>query len=151
MQQNHHSIFIQAPPAMVFPHIAIWGESTWWPPKSNMRVQRIKGEEVKEGTFLRYEISPPWGPAWEVEVAEIKDNQFIRRTFLNGMFRGWERISVRPENDGSLVEFLMEYEIPKKIDRFFWRIIAEKLHDKNIELTLRTLKKFLENPAKDLK
>lgn len=145
MQQNHHSIFIQAPPAMVFPHIVLWGESSWWPPQSNMRVKRVKGDKIVKGTQLRYEISPPWGPAWDVEITAVEDNQAISRSFLNGMFRGWERISVRPEKDGSLVEFFMEYEIPKKIDRFFWRIIAGKLHDKNIELILRTLKDFLEN------
>lgn len=145
MPINFHQMFIQASPQDVFPHIVSWGESSWWPPKSNMRVKRIKGDEIKAGTLLRYEVSPPFGPAWEVEVAEIKDNQFIKRTFLNGMFRGGEQISVRPENDGSKVEFLMEYEVPEKIDRFFWRLFAQRLHDKNIQLILRTLKNYLEN------
>lgn len=145
MRQNYHSIFIQASPAVVFPQLVLWGESSWWPSKSNMRVKRIKGEEITVGALLRYEISPPWGPAWEVEITEIKDQRFIKRTFLNGMFCGGEQISVRPQKDGSLVEFHMEYEVPKRIDRFFWRLIAEKLHDKNIQLILKTLKTFLEN------
>lgn len=144
MLKNYHAITIQASPAAAFPHLVLWGESAWWPPQSNMRVKRVKGEKIAPGTLLRYEISPPWGPAWDVEITEIQENSFISRLFLNGMFRGGERISVRPEKDGSLVEFLMEYEVPKKIDRFFWRAIAEKLHDKNIELILKTLKKYLE-------
>lgn len=144
MQQNYHSIYIQASPAVVFPHLVCWGESSWWPAKSHMKVKRVRGEKLAVGTLLRYEISPPWGPTWDVEITAIEENHSIARAFLNGMFRGGERISARPEQDGSLVEFFMEYEIPKMLDRFFWRIIAERLHDKNIKLILRTLKDFLE-------
>jgi len=141
---NHHSITINAAPDLIFPHLVTWGESEWWPSKCRMRYTRLTGGEVAVCTRYNQKVKFPFGPTWDVEVESIVENREISRKFLNGMFRGVERLYMIPVPGGTEVHFLMDYEVVGWLNNFLWKKKLEAMHDKNIAVILGALKAHIE-------
>lgn len=146
-QENGHSIVIQSDPLSVRSEIIRWGEAPWWPERSLMRFVRTTPRPVQRGTRYRQEVLLPFAPTWGVEVESITDMGITRR-FLNGMFKGFETVSLKPQRDAVEVNYRMHYEIQGFCNRFLWFLFFRNLHDKNIEDILANLKEFLEKKMK---
>lgn len=155
---NTHAVVISAALEKVYPEIIRWGEAAWWPMRSQMRFTRVpsargaqsaQGAAIGKGTRYRQQVLLPFAPSWDVEVDEITSRS-IKRSFLNGMFCGYETVSVSVAGDGTRVLYEMHYEVRGFLNRLLWPIVFERLHNANIRAILKNLKGFVESD-KDVK
>ncbi len=141
---DHHSIRIKAASSSVFIEMLSWGESAWWPAKSPMRYTRLTEGEVTVGTRYHQKVHVPFGPEWDVEVTSVTPDREVSRKFLNGMFRGVERLYIIPGRADCEVHFLMDFEVVGAVNRLLWRLIFRNKHDENLRSILSALKSHLE-------
>jgi uncharacterized membrane protein len=141
---NHHFVEIKAPLEKIFEEIVLWGESSWWPEESPMKYSREGKGEVKVGTIFHQKVDRPFAPEWGVEVTAIVPGREVSRKFINGMFRGTDRVYIIPNRGFNEVHFLMDYEVAGMLNRILWTRIYRRMHDDNIKLILRSLKASLE-------
>lgn len=144
MKTNLHRITIRAEKEAVFHEVVVWGQASWWPKRSLMKFINLSGP-IEKGTKYLQKVMLPCGPSWHVQITGLVSMSSIRRDFLDGMFQGFETVSVCEVKDGVEVCYNMNYEIQGRLNRILWRLIFEKLHDRNIEAVLNNLKEFLEN------
>lgn len=142
-KENRHSIVVCSDTAAARSEILWWGESSWWPAGCLMRFVRLAGRPVQKGTRYRQEVLLPFAPTWEVEVEEVTDTSVTRR-FLNGMFKGFETVSLAHDRGKLEIFYRMHYEVQGLINKLLWRMIFENLHNNNIKMILESLKTFLE-------
>lgn len=146
LELNTHTVTIGAAPDKVYPEIIRWGEAGWWPKKSQMRFIRVGGAGIQKGTRYRQQVLLPLAPSWDVEVEEVTPRS-ITRAFLNGMFEGYETVSVSPVGAGTHVLYEMHYRVRGFFNRMLWPVVFEKMHDANIKEILKNLKNFIEGGA----
>ena len=146
---NHHFILIEdASGALVAPEIISWGEAVWWPKKSFMMFTRLTPGEIQPGTKYRQKVTLPLGPAWDVEITRLIPGKEIERTFLNGIFKGKETVSLEERYNGTKVDYLMRYEVVGIFNKILWQLIFQKMHDRNIERILKALEEYVANQQK---
>ena len=144
MKPNRHSIIVKTVDARgLREQIILWGEASWWPGKSLMKFERLTQGRVESGTRYRQRVLLPLAPAWCVEVTSLTERS-ITRTFLDGMFRGFETVSFSPHENGFKVAYEMNYEVQGLANRCLWPVFFRRLHDRNIEEILKSLKAFME-------
>lgn len=143
MQENRHSIFIEASAWEIYPEILLWGESVWWPKNSQMRFIRKAPGGIKVSTRYIQKVLLLFGPQWEVEVNTIEPNKKVGRRFLNGIFKGGEWVELEPTAIGTKVNYAMDFEINGAINKILWNLFFRKLHDRNLEMILTSLKDFI--------
>lgn len=138
------SIAINAGYDSVFNELLLWGQSRWWPKNSLMRLENLSGE-IKEKTLYLQKVGLPFAPSWHTrnEVVD-KDKLYIKRTFLDGMFEGYEELSVLKSKDVSEAVYNFDYKIKGVFNKLMWKLVFKKLHIRNIDLILESLKKHLE-------
>jgi len=139
------SITIKAAPEIIFKELLIWGEGAWWPRRSLMKFVNLSGGADEKTLYLQ-KVKFPLGPSWHVrnEVVDMA-NLYVKRVFLDGMFCGFEELSVSLEEEGcyrAIHSFC--YEVKGLFNRLMWKILFKKLHKKNIDLIFKSLKKHLE-------
>ncbi|MFH0876804.1 MAG: hypothetical protein V1863_01090, partial [Candidatus Omnitrophota bacterium] len=135
--------------------------ASWWPKKSLMKFERqgqgpvqtgtprINPCGIIQGTRYRQVVLLPFAPSWNVEVEKLTD-QSITRRFLNGMFCGSETVSLQAgtatvASPGSLeVHYVMHYRLNGVLNKILWPLVFERLHNRNIEAILQSLKLYLE-------
>lgn len=142
-QENRHDIVIKSDQASVRNEILWWGEAAWWPQNSLMHFVRLTERPLCKGTRYRQEVALPFAPSWEVEIDNLTDTSITRR-FLNGMFMGFETVSLIDRAGNVEVSYRMHYECQGFLNLLLWIFLFKNLHDKNIELILASLKTFLE-------
>lgn len=108
-----------------------------------MRFVRLTERPVQKGTRYRQEVLIPFAPVWDVEIENITDTSVTRR-FLNGMFKGFETVSIAVLRGTVEINYRMHYEVQGFLNRLLWQLFFQKLHDNNIEMILASLKEFLE-------
>lgn len=151
VQVNRHFVFIEADAKIVAPEIILWGEATWWPEKCSMRFIRKTPGAVAVGTRYEQKVMLPLAPRWDAEVTRLVADTEIERTFLNGPFEGFERVTLEPRLNGTRVDYCLHYKIRGKINTVLWAALFVKLHDKNIEMILTALKNYLVKKVKQSK
>lgn len=141
---NKHSIEILAPKEEIFKEIVSWGESRWWPVLSNMKFIKEGKNPPEEGTRYLMKVVP-FGPSWRAQVTKIEKDYSIRRDFLDGMFSGFETVSILNGQGASFkIVYEMYYQVNGKVNQMLWPTILEKIHNLNIEAILGNLKRFVE-------
>ena len=140
---NFHSIVIHCSLEEARPEIIQWGEARWWPKNSQMSFVRKTKTPVEKGTRYQQKVLLPFAPSWDVEVVALGE-QSITRQFLNGMFRGSETVSIEPFGPDSEIRYIMNYQINGLLNKILWSLVFERMHNKNIEAILSSLKEFLE-------
>jgi hypothetical protein len=141
---NTHKILIWSFVERVVPQIILWGEASWWPKDSHMRFTRTTGPgSVQKGTRYRQLVMLPFAPSWNVEVDRVTD-MAITRSFLDGMFRGFETVSAKREGLQVAVTYEMHYSLNGIVNTILWLLIFRRMHDTNIEMILSSLKKHAE-------
>lgn len=145
---NHHFIFIEAQTDLIAPEVILWGEASWWPKNSLMRFIRLTPDEIRLGTRYRQKILLPLAPVWEVEVTRLIPGKEIERTFLNGMFKGKEIVTIEERYNGTKVEYVMRYEVLGTWNQILWQLFFQKLHDQNIEMILKALQNYVADKQK---
>jgi len=143
VKENNHSIIVHSKVKEALAEIISWGESSWWPKNSLMRFVRQGPRLVEKGTRYRQEVLLPFAPSWDVEVSSVTDLSITRR-FLNGMFSGQETVSLKGQDPAVTVFYKMTYEVNGILNKILWVLIFRRLHDRNIEAILASLKSFLE-------
>ena len=141
---NHHVIFVEAEPKAIYKELLSWGESKWWPGSVPMRYTRLTGGELGVGTRYHQKVEKPFGPEWDVEIISATSDREVSRKFLNGMFKGVERVYVIPEQGGCEVHYLMDYEVVGLVNRILWKLFYVKKHDAGIKQVLEALKGYIE-------
>jgi hypothetical protein len=141
---NHHFVEIKAPLERIFEEIVLWGESSWWPDESPMKYSREEKGGIRVGTVFHQKVHRPFAPEWDVEVTSIVPGREVSRKFINGMFRGSDKVYIIPNRGFNEVHFLMDYEIAGNLNRVLWARVYRRMHDDNIKLILRALKASLE-------
>ncbi len=150
LKRNHHFVFIEAPVKIVGPEVVAWGEAVWWPKKCSMRFVKKTPGEIKVGTRYEQKVLLPFAPRWDVEVTKLAFGQTIERTFLNGIFQGAEQVTIEERLNGTRVDYEMQYTLRTVIDKILWRLLFERMHDKNIQMILTALNNFcVEKHAKE--
>lgn len=144
MNKNAHSVVVCSERQELLNEIIRWGEASWWPENSLMRFEKQDKSEVHEGTRYKQKVLLPFAPCWDVEVDEITESG-IRRSFLNGMFEGYETVSIKPCSSGLKVEYVMNYMVRGLLNKVLWQLVFERLHNKNIRAILDNLKSYVEN------
>ena len=142
MKKNRHFIFIESFADIVGPQVMLWGEAQWWPEDCKMKFVRKTPGELNEGTQFQQEVLLPMGPKWDVKITKLVPNKEIERTFLNGMFKGKESVIIEERVNGTRVEYVMEYQIQGIINKILWKLVFERLHNKNIDMILAALQKY---------
>lgn len=140
---NKHSIGIEADKNEIFKEIVLWGESAWWPKDSNMKFVNESGQAVSEGTDYSMKIIP-FGPSWRARVTKLEKDYSIRRDFLDGMFTGFETVSILEKGKGSEVVYEMFYRVNNIVNKILWPLALERIHNSNINKILVNLKNHLE-------
>ena len=147
---NEHSVAVNAAIDRVFKEVVLWGEAKWWPKDCMMGFIRSGNSEIKVGTRYRMKVALPFGPGWDAQVSDLAPNSKISREFLNGMFVGFEAVSVKAiDLKTAEILYSMQYQLRNWWDRLFWAICGERLHNRNIVMILNSLKKFIENQGTD--
>ena len=145
MQQNCHSILVEASAKDIFPQILLWGEAEWWPKKSQMKFIRETSGEIKIGTRYLQKVLLPFAPQWEVEVNCLESNKKVGRKFLNGIFTGAEWVELEPVAGLTKVKYIMNFEVNGFLNRGLWNLFFRRLHDRNLEMILTNLRDFIVN------
>ncbi len=141
---SHHFITINAPVDTIYKEIVLWGESDWWPDESPMKYSRTDSGEIKVGTRFHQKVYKPFAPEWDVEVISITPGSEISRKFITGMFRGTDKVYIKPGEKSNEVHFLMDYEIIGGMNRILWKLAYRRMHDENIVRILNAMKSALE-------
>ena len=141
---SHHFITVNAPVGAIYKEIVLWGESGWWPGESPMKYSRTDPGEIKVGTRFHQKVYKPFAPEWDVEVISITPGYEISRKFISGMFRGTDKVYIKPGEKSNEVHFLMDYEIIGGINRILWKLAYRRMHDENIARILAAMKSALE-------
>lgn len=145
---NHHFVFIEAPADLVAPEVVLWGEAPWWPKNSSMKFIRLTSGEIQPGTRYRQKVLLPLAPVWEVELTRLIPGKEIERTFLNGMFKGKEIVTLEERYNGTKVEYVMRYEVLGFFNQILWQLFFQKLHDQNIKMILKALQHYVSDKQK---
>ena len=145
---NHHFILIEAPADLIVPEVILWGEAVWWPKNSSMKFTRLTPGEIQAGTKYRQKVLLPLAPTWEAEVTRLVPGKEIERTFLNGMFKGKETVTLEERYNGTKVEYVMHYEVLGILNRILWQLFFRKMHDRNIEMILKALQNYVTTKQK---
>ncbi|MBU1121293.1 MAG: hypothetical protein ABIH71_06740 [Candidatus Omnitrophota bacterium] len=140
---NEHSIEITTSKERVFKEVVLWGESQWWPKDSLTQFVNLRSE-IDIGTVYLQKVKLTLAPRWHVKITDIKDLEYIRRDFLDGMFEGYEVVSVESCGDNVSVRYKMNYTVRGFFNKFMWKSIFEKLHNQNITNILINMKQYLE-------
>lgn len=136
---------IASSPQSIFEELLIWGESSWWPKKSLMQFINLSGKREESSVYLQ-KTRLPLGPSWHTR-NEVIDPQslHIRRIYLDGMFEGFEELSVEKLKDNAFkAVYKFSYHIKGLINKIMWNLMFKRLHIKNIDLILGSLKRYLE-------
>ena len=141
---NEHVIDIASPPSRLYPEIVKWGEGEWWPQGSFMKFVNLSGRR-EEGAVYLMKVCLPFGPGWYARITELKEDESVRRDFIDGMFAGYEVVSIEDAPGGSRLCYRMHYRVKGFFNRIIWSLIAQRLHNRNIRRILRALKNYLEN------
>lgn len=135
---------IKADPKSIFRELLSWGRSSWWPKKNAMQIKELS-RQIDEGSVYLQRINLPFGPKWHTRNTLIKSTTYyIQRTFLDGIFDGFEELMVIPKENVSEVVYCFHYIIRGKINKLLWFLFFKRLHEKNIDLILTALKQYLE-------
>jgi len=145
---NHHFILIEAPADLIAPEVILWGEALWWPKNSSMQFIRLTPTEIQVGTKYRQKVLLPLAPMWEAEVTGLIPGKEIERTFLNGIFKGTETVTLEERYNGTKVEYAMHYEVLGILNQILWQLFFQRLHDQNIEMILKALQDYVSNKQK---
>jgi hypothetical protein len=140
------TVTIKAEGEKIFKELIMWGESEWWPKNCLMEFNNLS-ENVKEGTLYFQRVKLPFKLGWHTrnEVVD-KERLYIKRTFLDGMFEGFEELKIV-----ALYENLCEvvysfcYRVKGIINQLMWKVVFRRLHINNINAILKSLKGYLEN------
>ncbi|MBU1523989.1 MAG: hypothetical protein KKG50_04940 [Candidatus Omnitrophica bacterium] len=138
-------VSIEANSDLVFKELLMWGESLWWPKKSLMQFCNLSGE-IGEKTIYFQKVKLPFGPMWHTR-NEVIDSQnfYIKRVFLDGLFTGSGELKVLPQTGSTCqVVYTFHYGVKGFLNRVMWKAAFKRLHIKNIELILQSLKAYLE-------
>ena len=146
---NRHFVFIEAPLSLVWPEVLAWGEASWWPKGCRMRFIRQTEGEVAVGTRFEQRVLLPLGPRWHAQVTRCVHFSTIERTFVDGLFRGLERVTVEERANGTRVDYTMEYRIRGAVNALLWDLVFERLHDQNLEMILAALKRYMTEKMKE--
>ena len=115
---NRHFVFIEAPEALVWPEVLLWGGAPWWPKACAMRFVPTTAGEPGVGSRFRQEVSvgflTRFVPPWDCEITRVVPGKEIERTFLNGILTGTERVTIEGRVNGTRVEYLMRYRIARR-------------------------------------
>ena len=136
---------IVSSPQSIFEELLTWGESSWWPKKSLMQFKNLSGKREKSSVYLQ-KVRLPFGPSWHTRNEIIDpENLRIKRVFLDGMFDGFEELSVEKLQDNAFkAVYKFSYRIKGLINKIMWSLLFKRLHTKNIVLILGSLKRHLE-------
>lgn len=145
---NHHFIFIEASADLIAPEIILWGEAQWWPKNSSMKFTRLTPGEIQVGTKYHQKVLLPLAPKWEVEVTRLVPGKAIERTFLSGMFKGREIVTLDERYNGTKVEYAMHYEVLGILNQILWQLFFQRLHDQNIQMILKALQGYVTSKQK---
>lgn len=137
-------ILINAKSQDIFRELIEWGESLWWPKHSLMKFINLSGE-TKQGTVYWQKVGIPLGPGWHSRNETIDtESRYIKRVFLDGMFSGFEEIKVERLNGNCKVVYIFNCIARSVFNRFLWKTVFYKMHMRNIDLILDSLKDFME-------
>ncbi len=145
---NYHSVYVEGKLPEIGREIITWGESSWWPPKSQMHFEKLTDGEVHLGTKYEQRVQLPCGPRWMVAVTNLVPAQEIERTFLNGLFSGKETVRVEPHAEGGIVHYRMQFQVNGPVNSILWKLFFKKMHDENIKMILKSLKEHFEINSK---
>jgi len=138
-------IQINGVPIEIFKELVTWSEAPWWPEKCPMKITNTTGS-IDVGTGYNLIVDMPMGPKWKATNRIIdRKNLYLRRDFFEGDLEGFEEATVTPDENGySDIVYTFAAEVKGMLGRFFWKQAGKKLHEKNIEEILRSLKKYIE-------
>ena len=138
-------------PEIIFEEIIKWSESEWWP-DIPMEFLRLSSPGIDNALYLQ-KAKIPFGPKWHTRVRCVdRDNKYIRRDFLDGMFKGgYEEIYLENIDksgacaQGQDVDIIYNFccHLNNPLSKMLWNIIFKKLHTRNINLILNSLKGYL--------
>lgn len=144
-QENRHQVLINTKDTgRVFEQIILWGEASWWPKNCRMKFMRIGNSPVQIGTMYYQKVLLPFAPRWLALVTDISKNKSISRRFLDGLLDAEETVSISQDQDKLKLEYFMNYRIKGYLNNALWKVFFHHMHDRNIELILNNLKKYLE-------
>ena len=136
-------ILIKDDPKRIFRELNLWARSSWWP-KILVQFKDLP-QDAKEGAVYLQKVNLPFGPKWHTKNTLIKLNTlYIQRTFIDGIFDGFEELIVEPKENTSEVTYCFHYIIKGSVNRFIWNLFFKNLHIRNINLILKSLKNYLE-------
>jgi len=129
---NHHFIFIEAPVSIVGPQAVLWGEASWWPKDCLSIFTRLDEGQISEGTVYKQKIQKMFVPSWKVKITKLIPGNCIERTFLSGIFKGYELIKIGERANGTRIDYELHYRINGPIYRLVWPLVRSS-HDKSIK------------------
>jgi ribosome-associated toxin RatA of RatAB toxin-antitoxin module len=144
MRNLTQKVVVRGKPGAVFDELLKWSEAEWWPhiPMKFIRVS----EQVGENALYLQRAKIPFGPKWHTKVACIdRERKYIKRDFLDGMFKGgYEEVFLREHDNVIDVLYNFCYEVKNPINKILWNSVFRRLHIKNINFILNSLKDYIE-------
>ena len=141
-KKNHHFIFIEATQKIVGPQIILWGEASWWPKTSKIKLLRETPGDIQMGTTYKQRFAKLFAPRWRNEVTQLVADQEIEKTFIKGPFSGFERISTEWRLNGTRVDYTLQYKIHGFLNQILWTLFFERAYNKNIQMILNSLNRW---------
>lgn len=129
----------------IFDEILLWSQSKWWPERCLMQFINLS-EDIGVNTVYLQKIKIPLNISWHTrnEIVD-KNKRRIKRVFIDGMFDGFEEISViQVENRKCRLKYSFNYKVNGFINKLMWKLLFKMLHTKNINLVLNSIKCYLE-------
>ena len=99
----------------------------------------MSGDLQREGS--KWALSIPW--TFVARCIELKEWE-VKWRFIGGPLNGTEAWIARPEDDGSSIIKLLQYEVPRLRDRLLWQLLGRSIHNWASKRQLMCVKRLAE-------
>lgn len=139
----HQFVFIEVPIEVVSSEVILWGESSWWPQNSLWKYHRMTDGEIRVGTQYNIKINKASAQDWTAEVTQLLPQKLIERTFIKGMFKGFEIVTMEERANGTRIDYELHFKIQGPLNLILWPFVFRKQYVETITLILNSMKNYL--------
>ena len=145
LKSEQFFVFIESPLKVVSLEILFWGRAMWWPAQANIEVIDYPSADLQVGSRSVIKIKAVLPAKLDTEITKIVPGHLIERTFIKGLLKGTETISIEERYNGMRLNVTLLVRPAGLIQRFFWEAFYHKKYTQAMKLILDSLRDYCQN------